>query len=259
MSEKLSVAIITRNEEAHIGACLSSVAWADEIVVVDGGSSDRTLEICRDSQASWASKIKLLERPWNGFREQRTFAMDKAQHDWIFVIDSDERCSPELRDRLQALLAAPGGPPIRAYKVHRQEYFLGKPIFHGCWNPSYQDRFFHRKGVYYKNDIHEYPIFAVEPGRIEEVIFHDPDFSPDKFLRKMNTYTSIEAKDRVQAGQRTHFWRILFSGPNMFLRNYFYYKAYRDGIHGFVISVLEGVSRAVRHVKIWQYSRERRS
>jgi len=155
----VSAVIIARNEEKHIGRCLASLVWADEIVVVDAESTDRTAAICQDPQAPWAAKMKFHRRPWTGFRDQRNFSIDSASHDWILVVDADEKCSDELREKILALLSQAGGPPRRAYKVRRIEYFLGKPIYHGVWNPSYQDRFFHREGVRYTNDIHEYPVF----------------------------------------------------------------------------------------------------
>lgn len=252
----VSVAIITKNEEKHIARCLRSLAWADEIIVVDAESTDRTPEICKDPAAPWASKIRFLTRAWDGFRTQQTYAMSEAQNDWILVVDADEECSPELAERIQSFFRDGKTPPYRAYKIRRIEYFLGKAIQHGIWNPSYQDRFFHRAGVKYVNDIHEYPVFPEAPHEIHEPFFHAPDFSPEKFLDKMNKYTSIEARDRVRNGQRTNIFRLLGAFPAMFLKNYFYYGAYKDGIHGFVVSILEGISRAVRHVKIWQYSRE---
>ena len=136
------------------------------------------------------------------------------------------------------------------------EYFLGKQIHHGIWNPSYQDRFFHREGVKYINDVHEYPQFRQVPQEIHEPLLHAPDFSIERFLDKMNRYTSIEARDRVSDGKRTNWFRILGAFPAMFWKNFVYYGAYKDGMHGFIISILEGVSRAVRHVKMWQVSRE---
>jgi (heptosyl)LPS beta-1,4-glucosyltransferase len=252
----VSAVIIARNEEKYIERCLRSLVWADEIVVVDGESTDRTPEICRQNSAPWASKIKFLQRPWPGFRAQRMFAMEQAKNDWLLVVDADEECSHELSQKIRELMTLPSGPPHRAYKVRRQEFFLGKPIHFGIWNPSYQDRFFHRAGVKYVNEIHEYPIFATLPDRLHEPLVHAPEFAPEKFLEKMNKYTSIEARDRVMAGQRTNVFRLVGAFPAMFLKNYFYYGAYKDGIHGLVISLLEGVSRCVRHVKIWQYSRE---
>lgn len=254
VSVPVTAALITRNEEKNIRRCLESLLWVDEIVVVDAQSSDQTQKICLDPEAPWAHQIRLIERPWSGFRDQRTFAMEQAKNNWILVIDADEKCSEELITKIQDLMMQPGGPPFRAYKVRRIEYFLGKPIYHGIWNPSYQDRFFHRVGVKYVNDIHEYPIFQVAPQEIHEPLIHSPEFNPEHFLEKMNKYTTIEARDRVRNGQRTNFFRLIGAFPAMFLKNYFYYGAYKDGFHGFVISILEGVSRAVRHVKIWQFS-----
>ncbi|MDR3606061.1 MAG: glycosyltransferase family 2 protein [Oligoflexia bacterium] len=250
----VTAAIITRDEEKHIARCLNSLTWADEILVVDAESKDRTRSICEDPHAPWAGRIRFLARPWSGFRDQRSFAMKEARNDWILVVDADEECTPELAAKIQALLSQVGGPSRRAYKIRRIEYFLGKAIHHGIWNPSYQDRFFRRDGVEYVNDIHEYPVFPEMPDEIHEPLLHSPDFAPERFLEKMNKYTTIEARDRVAAGQRTNVFRILGAFPAMFLKNYFYYGAYKDGMHGLVISVLEGISRAVRHVKIWQFS-----
>ena len=251
--QPLSVILITKNEERYLQRCLNSVAWADEIVVVDALSDDRTRAIAQDPKAAWAGKIRWLEREWTGFREQRNFALDSAKNDWILSIDADEECSSQLKTKLQSILSKPG--QTKYFKVKRIEYFLGKPISYGIWNPSYQDRFFHRSGVKYVNEIHEYAKYPALPERIHEPLIHAPDFAPEKFLDKMNKYTSIEARDRVRQGQRTNVFRMFFAFPAMFLKNYFYYKAYRDGMHGFVISLLEGISRTVRHIKIWQYCR----
>ena len=258
MSERLKItaALITRNEERLIARCLKSLVWVDEIFVIDAESTDRTVEICSDPSAPWAGKVKIQTRAWTGFKDQRTFAMNGSANDWILVVDADEECTPELAQKIMALLSDSGGPEHRAYKIKRVEYFLGKPIHYGIWNPSYQDRFFHRAGVKYVNDIHEYPLFPEPPQMIHDPLLHAPDFAPERFLEKMNKYTSIEARDRVKQGQRTNWFRMIFAFPAMFWKNYFYYGAYKDGIHGLAISVLEGISRAVRHIKIWQYSHE---
>ncbi|MBL7717030.1 MAG: glycosyltransferase family 2 protein [Bdellovibrionales bacterium] len=259
MTPPVSAVLICRNEEKVIGRCLNSLTWAQEILVVDGCSTDRTAEICLDKSAKWADRIKFLERRWTGFRDQRNYCLDQAKNDWIFVIDADEECTPELQSKILGFFKDGGQPPSRYYKVKRVEYFLGKPIRHGIWNPSYQDRFFHRAGVRYVNDIHEYPKFPSPAQDLHEPILHWPDFNAEKFLDKMNRYTSIEARDRLKQGQKTNLIHILFAGPAMVYKNYVYYGAYKDGIHGLIISVLEGISRAVRHIKMWQYSREKDS
>ncbi len=252
----ISAAIITRNEESKIARCLASLTWVDEIIVVDAESTDQTRAICQDPTQPWASKVRVIQRPWTGFKDQRNFAMTSTQHDWIIVLDADEACTPELARKIQALLSHPNGPNRTAYKIRRVEYFLGKPILYGIWNPSYQDRFFHRKGVYYVNDIHEYPIFPNLPGEIHEPILHSPDFNVEKLLDKMNKYTSIEAKDRFNQGKRTNWFHLLFTFPALSLKNYFYYEAYKDGMHGLILSLIEGISRLVRHIKIWQLTQE---
>jgi len=250
----ITAAIITRNEQKNIRRCLESLLWVNEIVVVDAQSTDQTREICTDPQAPWASRIQFVERAWSGFRDQRTFAMEQAKNDWLLVMDADEKCSEELASKISSLMTQSSGPSCRAYKVRRVEYFLGKPIRYGIWNPSYQDRFFNRVGVKYVNDIHEYPVFTVVPQELDEPLIHSPEFNPEHFLEKMNKYTTIEARDRVRNGQRTNVFRLVGAFPAMFLKNYFYYGAYKDGLHGLVISVLEGISRAVRHIKIWQFT-----
>ncbi len=254
---RVSAILIVSNEERNLGRALRSLEWCDEIIVVDAKSTDGSKKIALDPTAGWAHRIRWLEREWDGFKNQRNFALDQATHDWILAVDADEECTPQLREKIQSILSE--SEPHRYWKVHRQEYFLGKPIYYGVWNPSYQDRFFHRPGVRFVNEIHEYAKFPGESRRIHESLLHSPDFNPDKFLAKMNKYTTIEARDRVASGRRTNLFRVVLAGPAMFLKNYFYYRAYRDGAHGIVISVLEGISRSVRHVKMWWMQNEKAS
>lgn len=258
--ERISVVIITQNEERWIGRCLQSACWADEVVVLDALSTDRTKAIATDSQAPWSRKLKWVENKWNGFKDQRNLALDNATNNWVLIVDSDECVSPELaRKVLNVLEEAKRNPSLgRYYKVRRIEFFLGKPIFHGIWNPSYQDRFFHKDKIRYINDVHEYPVFPSQAELLHEPLIHAPDFHPEKFLSKMNRYTSIEARDRYAKGFRTNLIHLLGSFPAMFLKNYFYYGAYKDGAHGLIISLLEGVSRVVRHIKLWQLAQAER-
>ena len=249
-SQPISALIITKNEEKKIARCLASLTWADEIVIVDAKSSDRTAEICKDPTAVWASKVKFFERDWTGFKDQRNYSLDQASNNWVLVVDADEKCSPELASKLKTITSSGQN---KYFKVRRVEYFLGKEIKRTIWAPSWQDRFFYKDGIRYVNDIHEYPPYPNTPDRIAEPLFHSPDFHVDQFLDKMNKYTTIEARNRVDAGMRTNVFRIFFAFPAMFLKTFFYYGGYKDGMHGFIISLLEGVSRVVRHIKIWQH------
>lgn len=252
--KKISAVLIVTNEESCIARALGSLVWCDEIVVVDAKSRDRTKAIATDPGAAWASRLRWFERDWDGFRNQRNHALDQATSEWVLCVDADEECSPELRTRIELLLAEID--PYPYWKIRRQEYFLGRPIHYGVWNPSFQDRLFRKSGIRFVNEIHEYAKYPQEAKRMEEPLHHAPDFDPDKFLAKMNRYTTIEARERVRNGQRTNLFRIVTAGPAMFLKNYFYYKSYRDGVHGLAISVLEGISRSVRHVKIWWFQNE---
>lgn len=255
----LSALIITRNEEQKIASCLQSLSWADEILVIDAESTDRTREICLQRGQPWSEKIRFLTKPWSNFRDQRNFCLDQARHEWVLVVDADEICSPELKAKIQALLSQPQGPERAAYKVHRQEFFFGKRILYGMWNPSYQDRFFNKKGVRYINEVHEYPAFPQTPGDIHESLLHHSHLTIERYLEKLNRYTTIEAQDRYNQGQRTNAFKLIFAFPAHAFKSFFYYQAYRDGIHGLVISLLEGVSRVVRQIKIWQLMQKENS
>jgi hypothetical protein len=174
------------------------------------------------------------------------------------VVDADEECTPELSAKVREIVDRPGGPEFNAYKVHRKEFFMGKPIFYGMWNPSYQDRFFNKTGVRYVNDVHEYPKFPRPPGEIHEPLLHKAEVTVERYLEKLNRYTSIEAKDRYDQGQRTNIFRMVCAFPAHAFKSFFYYRARKDGIHGLVISLLEGVSRVVRQIKIWQLMQQER-
>jgi glycosyltransferase involved in cell wall biosynthesis len=254
----LSALVLTYNEEKKIGACLQSLAWVDEIVVVDAHSTDRTREICLREDSLWASKIRVIEHDWSGFRDQRNFSLEQARNAWVLVVDADEICTPELEKRLKLILESPEAPERSAYKIHRREFFQGKPIFYGMWNPSYQDRFFDRTGVKYINEVHEYPVFMQPPGLIHESLLHQSDLTVERYMEKLNRYTTLEALDRYQQGQRTTRFKLVGAFPAHAFKSFFYYQAYKDGIHGLVISLLEGVSRVVRQIKIWQLMQRNR-
>ncbi len=244
--------VITKNEEKMIERCLSSMAWCDEIIVVDAFSTDQTPEICRAEGKPWSGKVKFFQREWRGFSEQRNFSLAQAKHDWVFLLDADEACSPELRKTLVELLLRAGGPDQKRYEIRRVEYFLGKEIRYGIWNPSSQARFFYRPGAIYTGLIHENLTTEGTERYLPEPILHNPEFHVEHFLSKMNHYTTLQAIDRFQKGRRTNLFHLVFEFPAMWWKNYFYYQAWRDGYAGFVISLLEGLSRLVIHIKLWQ-------
>ncbi|NUM88098.1 MAG: glycosyltransferase family 2 protein [Bdellovibrionales bacterium] len=245
----LSVLIIARNEEGLIGRAVASAGFAEEVVVVDAKSADRTAEIARSLGA------RVEERAWTGFSDQRNFSLEQARNDWVLVLDADESVTPALAHWLEEFFSGSSHPrEPGGWRIKRAEYFLGRRILGACWNPSYQDRLFRRSQARYVGHIHEYP--EVEGGwrnaPEEALLDHNPHVTVESFLEKMNRYTTVEAHDRFRSGQRTsipHLAAVFFAN---WWKNFFYYKAYRDGAHGFVISLMEAVSRTVRHLKLWQ-------
>jgi glycosyltransferase involved in cell wall biosynthesis len=250
----VSALLIVRNEAAYIERCLHSLLWCDEILIIDAYSEDRTEDLCMDPRSPWAEKVRFLKNPWPGFSAQRNFAIQHARHPWVLFVDADEACSPELTRRIQDLLGSPDLTPAQ-YKIRRQEFFLKKPIHHGIWNPSYHVRFFHKENFEFVGEVHEGVKSSLPVKKLDEPLIHVEDLRIERILSKLNHYTSIQAETDFHRGRRTNLARILLAFPAMFYKNYIYYGAWRDGIEGTMISVLEGISRTVRHLKIWQLTR----
>jgi glycosyltransferase involved in cell wall biosynthesis len=250
----VSALLIVKNEAKYIERALESLLWCDEIVVVDAFSQDETPLFCKDHNRPWAGKIRFLQKEWQGFSAQRNFAIDQARSSWVFFLDGDETCSPELASKIRVLLDSPN-LRLTQFKIRRQEFFLKKPIHHGIWNPSYHIRFFPKDRLRFVGDVHEGVESPFETLAIEEPIIHVEDLRIERILQKLNHYTTIQAENDCARGLRTNPLRILLSFPAMFYKNYIYYGAWKDGTEGFIISVLEGISRTIRHLKIWQTGR----
>jgi glycosyltransferase involved in cell wall biosynthesis len=255
--QAVSALLIVKNEAHFIERALQSLLWCDEIVVVDAFSSDATPSLCQDPTRPWASRLRFVQKEWMGFSAQRNFAIAQTKNPWVFFLDGDEACSPELAKKLQALLSDPTLTPAQ-YKIRRQEFFLKKPIHYGIWNPSFHFRFFFKEGFQFEGEVHEGPKSPYPTKTISEPIIHVEDLRIERFLTKLNHYTTIQAEQDYERGVRTNLFRILFSFPAMFYKNYIYYRAYKDGRAGVIISVLEGISRTVRHLKIWQLEQTKR-
>jgi glycosyltransferase involved in cell wall biosynthesis len=243
--------LIVKNEAHFIERALTSLLWCDEIVVIDALSSDSTPEICKNPEKPWAAKMRFIQKEWTGFSAQRNFAISQTQNSWVFFLDGDEACSPELAEKIRTVLNDPTLSPAQ-YKIRRQEFFLRKPIHYGIWNPSFHIRLFYKVGFRFEGEVHEGVKSDFETRVLEEPIIHVQDLRIERFLTKLNHYTSLQAQIDYDRGIRTNLFRILFSFPAMFYKNFIYYRAYKDGREGVIISVLEGISRTVRHLKIWQ-------
>lgn len=226
--------------------CLKSIQFADEIIVVDAESTDRTVELARELGTT------VVVSPWRGFAAQRNVCLEHCRGDWVFFIDADEEAEPELGGKLQGIAKGDPASHPNCYAVKRTEYFLGKRLDYGPGNPSFQWRFFKRQGTCFEGEVHEYPKFEGMVGEIRSTgIHHWPDLGIDRFLTKMNHYTTLEAFDRFAQGQRTSLWHAFGTFFSTLYKNGVRYQGFRNGREGLVLVLLESISRVVRHLKLW--------
>jgi glycosyltransferase involved in cell wall biosynthesis len=221
----LTVAIIARNAAAQIGPCLASVGFAAEILVVDSGSTDDTVEICMRHGA------RVEMREWLGFGRQKQHAVSIARHDWVLCLDSDERVTEPLADAIRATLA---NPRFHAYRMPRRNRFLGRWLAHGEGYPDWSLRLFHRAYAGWSNDdVHEAVLTTAEVGRLQGDLLHDSAEDIATYMGKQNRYTSLHAEALFKQGVRSSYWRLLASPLVRFVKFYFLRLGFLDGGPGF--------------------------
>jgi glycosyltransferase involved in cell wall biosynthesis len=228
--ETLSVVVVTRNEEAKLRACLESVAWADQIVVVDSLSTDATVAIAREFTAH------VHERPWPGYASQKNFGMDQATGDWILVLDADERVTPELRAEIQALLAGPAAHPL--YRIPFRNHLGGTWLAHGGLYPDFHPRLFRRGAARYGGrEIHEALEYSGSKGRLRGAIDHLTYADLAAYVDKVNRYTTLEAEALAAQGHRVRWWHLLRPLPRFF-KLYVRKRGFLDGVPGLASAAL---------------------
>jgi glycosyltransferase involved in cell wall biosynthesis len=227
---QISAYILAYNEAAKIEAAIATVLWADEVVVVDSNSTDGTVVLAEGMGA------RVVQVPFAGFGALRNSAIEACRHDWIFSLDSDERCTAEVRDEILALLAR--DPPHDAYLVPRRSYMMGRWIKGSGWYPNYrQPQLFRRGAMRYKPDpVHEgYELLTARPlGRLDNAIHQFPFRNLEEVIRKMNRYSSLGAPKL--AHKRVSMWSALGHGVWSFLKHYVVKRGFRDGWAGFMIA-----------------------
>ena len=224
--QSLSVAIITLNAASQLEACLQSVRFADEVVVVDSGSTDGTPTLAERLGA------RVIHQDWLGFGPQKQFAVDAAHHDWVLCLDADERVTPELQAAIENALKSPS---TAAFRFPRCNRFLGRYLRHGEGYPDWSLRLFDRRQARWSNDaVHE----KVETnGRVADLtgdLLHDSAESLAAYLTKQNRYTTLAAEMALTAGKRASIGRIAFSPLVRFVKFYFIRQGFRDGLPGLI-------------------------
>ena len=242
MSQRLSVAIIARDEERNIGACLRSVAWADEIVVVDNGSTDRTVEL---AEACGAHVVRTTD--WPGFGAQKNRAIDACSGDWILSLDADERVSAALRTEIEHTL---GAARFDVYALPRRSTYCGRFIRHGGWWPDYSPRLFRRGAARFSGAlVHERLETRQSIGRLAAPLIHYTYRSMEQVIAKMNRYTSDSATMLLARGKTPGLATAILHGVAAFVRTYVIRLGFLDGKYGFMLAVSNAEGSYYRYVK----------
>ena len=247
---QISATIITFNEESNIKAACESVAWADEIVVVDSNSTDKT----RDIAASCGARVIINE--WPGFGAQKQFAVNRATHDWIFSLDADERVSDQLRNSIETLKNHRHGDEADAFVVARRTYYQGRWISGGGWYPDYQLRLFNRTRGHWKlRQVHE--SVEMEPGaRIGELggdLLHYTSPNAAHHHRMIGErYAPLAAQQMFEEGRRTSVFGVATAGPAAFLRSFLLKGGFRDGFAGFTIASFAAHHAFLKYLMLWE-------
>jgi glycosyltransferase involved in cell wall biosynthesis len=239
----LSVIIITKNEAANIRACLESVAWADEIIVVDSGSTDDTVAIAREFTP------QVYVHDWPGFGAQKNRALDYATNEWVFSIDADERVTPELRAEMEAAIDK---PQAEAYEMPRLSSFCGRFMRHSGWYPDYVLRLFRRgKGRFSDALVHESVQMQGSTAQLRQPLLHYSYRDLDDVLSKLNSYSGAASAMLQRRGKRGSLTQAVLHGMWAFIRTYFLRAGFLDGREGFMLAVMNAENSYYRYIKLW--------
>ncbi|MBC7860408.1 MAG: glycosyltransferase family 2 protein [Burkholderiaceae bacterium] len=248
---KLSVVIITKNEAADIQACLASVAFADQWIVVDSGSTDDTVAIARAFGAT------VIETPdWPGFGPQKNRALDAADGDWVLSLDADERITPQLQSEIEAVLAAPAHA---AYELPRLSSFCGYVVRHSGWYPDYITRLFRRDAGRFSADlVHERVIIdGGSTGRLRAPMRHFSYRDDGEYLRKLNQYSELGAKQAFAKGKRGGLGTAIGHALSAFLRSYLFKRGFLDGRAGLLVAIAATEHTYHKYLKLMLLSEAR--
>jgi glycosyltransferase involved in cell wall biosynthesis len=246
----LSAVLITRNAAGVLEACLDSLAFADEIVVVDSASSDDTVAIAQRRGA------RVVQKEWLGFGRQKQFAVEQAKNDWVLCVDADERVSPELAQSIQRALAAPVSP---VYRMARRNRFLGRWLSHGEGYPDWSPRLFNRMNARWSEElVHEKLLYAVTPGTLKGDLMHESPDDLSAYLERQNRYTTLAARQAFELGRSAGVAQLLFSPLVRFFKSYFFRLGFLDGLAGLLHISIGCMNNYIKYAKLIEMRRAER-
>lgn len=245
---QISARINTFNEEDNIADALASVAWADEILVVDSFSTDRTVEIAR------RFTDRIVQRPFTSHGEQHNHADSLCRYDWVLVLDADERLTPELSEALQAIRRE--GAQADGYRMARRPWYLGRWIRHSGWYPDWQTRLYRRAVTRWDGEPpHEEPKVNGRVLTVPGDLLHYTRRNLHEHVAVMNRYTDLASASRLRQGRRVSVWALAFSPPWTFFRSYILKQGFRDGWPGLVIAYLAAAYVHLKQAKLMEKTR----
>jgi glycosyltransferase involved in cell wall biosynthesis len=241
---KITVIIPTLNEETHIEAAIKSVSFADEIIVIDSFSTDKTLEIANKFD------VKIIKRVFDDFSTQKNFAIDLAKHDWIYILDADERVSPEVEEEILAAVRNPNG--FVGYYVRRTFFFTDRKInYGGCQRDKVIRLFLKEYCRYNGSPVHETITYKGKLGFFKNKIDHFSYKSYDHYISKMNHYAALRGQQYFESGKKVNLYHILIKPPARFVIHYFIRLGFLDGLAGFIFAKTQSYGVLARYIKLW--------
>ncbi len=247
----LSVTILSLNEEANIARAIGSVRWAEDILVVDSGSTDRTPEIARSLGA------RVVSRPWPGYGQQKNFAQQEARHDWVLNIDADEEVPPALASEIQQALERaatdPGFRDVRGFTFPRKTFYLGRWIRHGGWYPNYLARLSDRRHSHWTEPaVHERLEVRGRVEKLENALHHHSFPTIRSQVLTNLKFSQLGTDDLKRSGASASLPRLLLKPAGKFLETYLIKRGFLDGVHGLIISVNAAYSMFLKYAYLME-------
>ena len=241
--KRLSIIIVAKNEEQNISECVRSARFADEVIVLDSGSTDRTVELAR------AAGAQVVQADWPGYGPQNNRGIDRATGDWFFILDADERISEALAREIRQAIE---GDAFDCYRVPRISMFAGRFMHHGGWRPDYTWRLARRgHGRFTEHFLHAHMQVQGRRGTLRESIVHYSYRSMEAVLEKLDRYSSGGARDMAERNRKGSLGKAIAHGGWAFLRSYVLQRGFLDGRFGFMLAVFNAETTYYRYVKLW--------